>query len=174
MNSLYPPGPQNVPADFTAPSSQYRFQVFCVLLSLFFTLFLYLALVALCAWAFYELATLPWPRRVDLGHLFVRGLGLFCSGLLFLYLFKGLFKRQDFERDDIIEITEQDQPDLFAFVRQLCADTGAPMPSRIYVSRPRPTLGCTWRISCSPRRRTASRNSRSVINFTCRCRTCTR
>jgi Zn-dependent protease with chaperone function len=134
MSVHYPPGPRDVPADFTEPSSRYETQVLLVLGSLFFTLLLYLALVALCGWGLYELIVLPWPRRVEMGHLLVRSLGLFCCGCMFLYLVKGLFKTQGGQRDDMIEITEAEQPDLFAFVRQLCADTGAPMPRRIFVS----------------------------------------
>jgi Zn-dependent protease with chaperone function len=34
----------------------------------------------------------------------------------------------------MVEVSEKEQPDLFAFLRQLCADTGAPMPHRVYCS----------------------------------------
>jgi Zn-dependent protease with chaperone function len=134
VESVYPPGPKNVPADFTKPSMRYRWKVVFVLGSLLLTLALYLALIAVSGWGFYQLLTLPWPPRLNLGVLFVRSLGMFCAGLLFLYLFKGLFKRQGAQRDGLVEITGQDQPDVFAFVRQLCVETGAPLPQRIYVS----------------------------------------
>ncbi|MGK4302038.1 M48 family metallopeptidase, partial [Klebsiella pneumoniae] len=50
-----------------------------------------------------------------------------------LYFIKNLFK---FRRRDplYLEITEAEQPRLFAFVRQLCAETQAPEPARIVVS----------------------------------------
>jgi Zn-dependent protease with chaperone function len=32
-----------------------------------------------------------------------------------------------------VEITEHDQPNFFAFLRQLCRDTGAPMPRRVFL-----------------------------------------
>ena len=134
MESVYPPGPKNVPADFTKPSMRYRWKVIFVLGSLLLTLALYLALIAVSAWGFYQLLMLPWPARFHLGVIFVRTLGMFCAGLLFLYLFKGLFKRQGGQRDGLVEITGQDQPDVFAFVRQLCVETGAPLPERIFVS----------------------------------------
>ena len=33
-----------------------------------------------------------------------------------------------------VEVTEAEQPYLFAFIRQLCQDTGAPFPHRVFLS----------------------------------------
>src|SRR5438876_1070468 len=81
----------------TRPTLTYRLQVLTVLVSLLFSLLLYLALIAGSAWLCRWLVVAPWPERADRGYLFFRVAGIVCSGLLFLYLLRGLFKgtRQD-------------------------------------------------------------------------------
>jgi Zn-dependent protease with chaperone function len=56
------------------------------------------------------------------------------SGLLCLFLVKGLFKWRRSDPGLRLEITEKDQPVLFAFIRQVCRDTGAPSPHRVYLT----------------------------------------
>jgi Zn-dependent protease with chaperone function len=56
------------------------------------------------------------------------------SGLLCLFLIKGFVKRSRADATRRLEVTEQDQPALFAFLRQLCRDTGAPFPHRVYLT----------------------------------------
>jgi Zn-dependent protease with chaperone function len=56
------------------------------------------------------------------------------SGLLCLFLVKGFFKWRQAEPDKRLEVTEQDQPVLFAFIRRLCQETGAPLPHRVYLT----------------------------------------
>lgn len=60
--------------------------------------------------------------------------GAAASGLLCLFLLKGFFKFRKRDPKLEVEITEKEQPELFAFLRQLCKDAGAPMPRRVYVS----------------------------------------
>lgn len=133
MNSLYPPGPVNVAKDFTQPTSRYLWEVTLVLVSLLLSLALYLVLVAGSVWLCYFLVTSPWPTRSD-GYVLLRIVGIICAGLLSLYLVKGLFKGSHQDRSLLLEITEADQPELFAFIRQICADTGAPFPHKVFLT----------------------------------------
>jgi len=72
--------------------------------------------------------------------------------MLFLFLLKGLFKRQAMDLSELREIKEHEQPTLFAFIRKLCEDAGAPFPGRIYLSAdvnaavfyPRSLLSLFW------------------------------
>ncbi|MCI0335347.1 MAG: M48 family metallopeptidase, partial [Planctomycetes bacterium] len=132
--SLYPPGPTQTPANFTAVHSAYRTQVILVLISLILSLLFYLALVVGSGWLFWKLITWPWPYRADGWYALFRIAGIVSSALLFLYLLKGLFKssRNDFSM--MVEITEQDQPALFDFIRRVCADTGAPLPRKVFLT----------------------------------------
>jgi Zn-dependent protease with chaperone function len=56
------------------------------------------------------------------------------AGLLCLFLVKGFFKWRRADAEQRLEVTEKDQPVLFAFIRQLCRDTRAPLPHRIYLT----------------------------------------
>src|SRR5262245_17020762 len=134
MQPLYPPGPADVPADLTQPSSHYRLQVVLVLVSLAITAALYVALVIGSAWLCRWLVIAPWPDRPERGYVFVRCAAIVCSALLFLYLLKGLFKRSKISNDWLIEIKPDEQPELFEFVHRVCADTGAPRPYKVYLT----------------------------------------
>jgi Zn-dependent protease with chaperone function len=124
--SLYPPSPDDVPADLTAPPPKYRLQVFVVLVCLFVFLLLYVSLIvgsAILIW--WCLTTTPNPFLY-----LVAGL----AGMLFLFLLKGFFKRQRAAKSYDIEVFEEDHPRLFDFITRLCDETGAPFPNRVFVN----------------------------------------
>lgn len=139
---FYPPNPTNVPPLLTRPSGRYRLRALLVAISLAFFLLLYLLFIVVFA----GLSVVCFSAVIN-GHNFhARGgfvatmlivgasfLG-FSSGLLALYLIKGLFKFPRGDDHNGIEITEAEQPQLFAFIRRICADTGAPAPAKIVVS----------------------------------------
>src|SRR5262245_56251452 len=150
---LYPHGPANVPPYLTAPTRSYKTRVLIVLVSLFVFVALYIGLVVGSAyfsyWSFTQMAapedqprpvrtkygysnsrTAPRENRDSRGWWFVPGI---CSGLLCLFLVKGFFKRQRADSSMRVEITEKEQPDLFAFIRRLCQETKAPFPHKVYL-----------------------------------------
>ena len=133
MESFYPPRPPGIPPDLTAPSARYRFQVLVVLASLMAFFVLYLGLVAGSAWFFYWSVTYP-MGHVNRGTIFVKVFLIASSALGFLFLLKNFFKRHKADKSLQIEITEEDQPTLFAFIHRLCEETNAPFPHRIYLS----------------------------------------
>ena len=162
IGHLYPPAPVNVPPDLTGVSRAYQSRVIIVLLCLIVFVGVYLALTVGSAYACYACfaalrddAPAPVPRQVPnnppggrnarqpvpqpqpqvkrekpVFWLFVGGI---TSGLICLFMVKGLFKRARREDGVRVEVTEAEQPVLFAFIRQLCRDTGAPFPHRVYV-----------------------------------------
>ncbi len=143
LADLYPPAPAHVPPDLTKPTPGYRARVLVVLVSLFLFVALYVGLVVgsayLCYHSFATLGSDPQPRdyrayrpkseRNDGWWVFV---GI-ASGLLCLFLVKGFFKRRKPEETLRVEVTEQEQPLLFGFIRQLCRDTRAPFPHRVFL-----------------------------------------
>jgi Zn-dependent protease with chaperone function len=134
---LYPATPPNVPAAVTQPSPSFKKGVSGVMGSivLFFVVYIILfifsiALVAACIYGGIALiASLP-------GFITIAaGIGLFGVGLMvFIFLIKFLFAVSRYDRSGMIEITEADQPQLFAFIRQLTVDTQTKFPRRIYLS----------------------------------------
>lgn len=71
-------------------------------------------------------------KRESRGWLVIAGIA---SGLLCLFLMKGFFKWRRIDPSmRRVEVTEKRQPILFAFIRQLCRDTRAPFPHRVYLT----------------------------------------
>ncbi|HYH66009.1 MAG TPA: M48 family metallopeptidase, partial [Urbifossiella sp.] len=71
--------------------------------------------------------------RSDSSPGFVLFLGGVFSGLLCLFMVKGLFKSGSRNTSIKVEVTEAEQPELFAFIRKVCRDTRAPVPHRVYL-----------------------------------------
>lgn len=130
---LYPPNPEGVPSSLTAPTTAYRLRVVLVLFSLFLFVALYVGLVVASGWLVYRTAIIGPFSRGAWGVLLWLGLVIAC-GMLFAFLLKGFFKRRRMNRANLIEIQASDQPELFAFIEQLCTDTGAPRPKRVFLS----------------------------------------
>jgi Zn-dependent protease with chaperone function len=114
-----------VPADLTLPSPRHELRALLLLGTLIVFIALYLALLVgsgcLISWSFRLLG--PCSAPVALVSLFI-----------FLYLLKGFFKSERKEKSLEIEITAEEQPRLFAFIRRVCADKGAPPPHRVFLN----------------------------------------
>src|SRR5438874_2652491 len=144
VTHLYPPSPAHVPADLTKPSKSYRNRVIIVLLSLFVFVGVYLGLTIgsayTCYYCFSWLAedepkpaytaaqtaprtnarttrttqTVRSNRTTSDKPVFGLVIGGIFSGLLCLFLVKGLFKRSRVDPGMRVEVTEDEQPHLFA------------------------------------------------------------
>ena len=129
---LYPPAPAGVPANFTRPSAAYRRRTAAVLAGLFGFLVLYLALIAAACYAAFWL--LQHPPTMPRGRgAFIVGVAyvgaIACALMLLLFLVKGLFKSQRADRHTYVRVTREQQPELFAFIDRVCAETAAPKPA---------------------------------------------
>lgn len=135
-DDLYPPAPSNVPADLTRPAGAYRLRVAAMIAGLFGFVLLYLAFVVLAGMVAYWLLLLP-INGSGRGVFFLLVLklgGAFAAMLLWLFLFRGLFKRQKVERATHLVLDENEHPALFAFIRRVHQDVGAPPPRNVVVS----------------------------------------
>ncbi|MDX2003241.1 MAG: M48 family metalloprotease [Chitinophagales bacterium] len=56
------------------------------------------------------------------------------SVMLFVFTLKFLFKKKAQADTNYIEILEEDYPELFAFIRALCAETGASFPKKVFIN----------------------------------------
>jgi Zn-dependent protease with chaperone function len=138
--NLYPPSIQGAPPEMTVPNLAYRRQVVIVLLSLAVFILFYFGLVVgsagLIVYGIYQGINGAGAPTDEGGHSDSNGyFGLaVLAGILFLFLVKALFKWRQQEPELRLEITEAEHPALFAFVRQICQDTGAPFPYRVFVT----------------------------------------
>jgi Zn-dependent protease with chaperone function len=134
---LYPPAPAGVPPEITRLDSAYRLRVAAMIGGLFLFLLLYLVFIAVAGVLAYGLLVLPMPNftgRGVIAFLVFKFGGAFAMLLLWLFLFKGLFKGQRVERSSHVLLQEKDHPALFAFIRRVYQDTGSPRPRHVYVS----------------------------------------
>ncbi len=133
----YPPTPTGVPASITQPSAAFKKEVTTAAGSIFLFLIVYLIMFALsialvigCLYAG-AMLIINVPRAITI----VIGLGLMGLGIMvFVFLIKFMFAVTRYDRSGIIEITEHEQPRLYAFIRQLTKDTQTPFPKKIYLS----------------------------------------
>jgi len=133
----YPPAPPQVPAEVLRLPGSYRWRVVAMLASLFLVLVLYLIFFAAAGLLAYWLVILPMPNISGKGlllYLIFKFGGAAAALLIWLFLLKGLFKGHKVETSNYIELKEKDQPQLFSFIRRLCADTGAPRPRGVFAS----------------------------------------
>jgi Zn-dependent protease with chaperone function len=137
IDALYPPAPANVPSEITRLDNAYRLRVIAMIGGLFLFLLLYILFIVLAGLLAYGLLVLPIPDlrgKAMLLFLVLKFGGAFAAVLLWLFLFKGLFKGQKVERSTYVPLQEKDHPDLFAFIRRVYQDTGSPRPRRVYAS----------------------------------------
>lgn len=132
--TLYPPSPSVNTESVTQITPQYRTQIIVNLVAIIIFFLLYLVMIAgsiyliKLAWEWplgdnYSV----WPILAKFGTV---GMAV----MLFLFLMKFLFKRHNFDNPANIEIFEKDHPELFAFVRKLSHEVGAPFPKKIFVN----------------------------------------
>ncbi len=124
----YPPTPDDVPDDLVDRPPDLVRKEWVLLLGLMAFLVGYLATTL-----FFGFATIWCALSLGRYHVFA-ALGFVFCGLTFLMLAKNLFRRVEPEFEEFqIELKERDQPRLHAFVRRICAETGAQEPRAIYV-----------------------------------------
>lgn len=133
----YPPSPQNVPESVTAIRPGFKREVVRTTWSILFFFIVYILLflfaIALAAACVYGGVAVLLALGGTWGILL--GLGLIGVGLMvFFFLIKFLFAVNKYDRSAMIEVTEAEQPQLFAFVRKLADETGTPFPKHIYIS----------------------------------------
>jgi Zn-dependent protease with chaperone function len=89
-----------------------------------------IGLTALCAYMGIMLV-IAWPRLIG----FALGIGLASLGFFILiFLFKFLFKRHKTDRSHLVEITRDQEPELFKFIEDIVNEVQTTFPKRIYLS----------------------------------------
>jgi Zn-dependent protease with chaperone function len=126
----YPPTPDDVPDGYTDFPPEYRSKQTWLLVWVYVVFLVYLGMLfGSLTLAAVSAATAFHGAFCCLGiPLAVLSLGVFA------YLVSGFFARSDTDkRDLLIEITEDEHPRLFGFVRRLCDEIGVSEPHKIHV-----------------------------------------
>jgi len=128
-SQFYSAGPVNVPEGLTRPRASYRRQAILAMLGLSLFMLIYLALTA--CFALITITHIQWLTiRFDIFTAIVAA----CSGLLTLFMVRSLFVVRRSGEPDGIEVTEEQQPELFHFIYQLADEVGAPRPHRVFLT----------------------------------------
>jgi Zn-dependent protease with chaperone function len=135
--TTYPPSPQAINFSLLQPGKAFKQQVIYVVLSvvLFFMFYLVLLTLAglLLVGCFYAGIGLIAALTSLFGILI--GVGIMALGVLvFWFLIKFLFRVQRTDESGMLEVKEQDQPELFAFLRKLTTETQTPFPKKVLLS----------------------------------------
>jgi Zn-dependent protease with chaperone function len=126
----YPLSPETVPSGYTEHSANYKSRQRWLMVWVYVVFMTYLAMV------FGSATATVWFTAAGIkGWLCCLGFPLAVLSLLVLiYLVSGFFAKPEEEKKDLkLEVTEDDQPRLFAFVRKLCDEIGVDEPHKVYL-----------------------------------------
>ena len=131
MEDIYPAGPTAVPEKLTKPGSSYRRHAWYAMGGLLMFVLLYMALAGWFVWSGYRVINLALVG----GHyaLIYWVVGASCVFLAIFMLKALFFVRSGGEINDV-EVTEPEEPKLFAFLYRLADEVGAPRPHRVFLS----------------------------------------
>ncbi len=136
-NLLYPATPLNVPDSVTQVSPAFKKEVSGVMGSIVLFLIVYvlmfilsIGLIVACVYGGIAIIVAV-PRLITI----FAGLGLVGLGIMvFVFLIKFLFAVTRYDKSTSVEITKEEQPELYQFIRQLTKDVQTPFPKKIYIS----------------------------------------
>ena len=136
-HSTYPPSPALANDEFLKPSSSFKKTATRVVFAVIFFFLFYLVLVVIAgivaaAAGFGGVAMImAKPHWVTIAA----GGGLVALGLMFfVFMFKFLFSSSKSDNPMRLQLVEHEQPQLFAFIRQLTKDTKTKFPKKIFIS----------------------------------------
>lgn len=72
--------------------------------------------------------------RPTFGSLFIGILIMGFAGSILFFLIKFIFKSNKYDRSKYLEITKEDEPKLFAFVKEIVDDVAVDFPKKIYLT----------------------------------------
>jgi Zn-dependent protease with chaperone function len=131
-SNFYPTSPQVTTQKLTALTSSYKFRAFLAILSiiLFFVLYV-LLVIAIGFFVKWTITALDFNSSSLYVLIFHFGI-IAAAVMLFLFTLKFILKLRNHKPENRLQLSKQEYPDLWNFVLQICEETGAPKPRRIY------------------------------------------
>jgi Zn-dependent protease with chaperone function len=129
--------PAGADPNIIKPSAAFKKQVLVVTASIVLFLVVYLLLLIVTIAIAVAGVVAGVLLVTTLGHFIVLifGIGLIFSSLMLVYfVVKFLFKSTPVDYSGMAEIQEEDHPRLFAFIRKVTEEVGAPFPKHVYIS----------------------------------------
>lgn len=133
----YPSSPVEVDETIVKPSEEFKKEVVRVAGSILLFILVYIALM-IAAIALAVLTGVGGVMLISAKPSLITlmiGLGMIGLGIMVLYfLVKFLFAENTVDRSSLVEVKKMEQPELFAFIKRLTREIGAPFPKKIYFS----------------------------------------
>lgn len=130
--SILAPKPNKIPKNLTNLSQSYMIKASLAVVAIIVFFVLYVLLIIglgyLIRWAItYDI--------MNVNKLTIIGkLGAIAGSImLFVFTLKFIFKLKNHKPNNRIKLNKNDHPELFAFIYEICKETGAPKPKSIYV-----------------------------------------
>jgi Zn-dependent protease with chaperone function len=136
MTYPYPEAPAHAPAELTQPKDSFRQQVGRVVATIFAFIAVYLLLVVAAGFLTYGCLKAGWfviTRGANIWFILIGAGVIVLGGLVLFFLIKFLFASSDATEEHGIEITEQDEPELFAFLGRIVDEVGTHFPRHVYL-----------------------------------------
>jgi Zn-dependent protease with chaperone function len=128
---LYPASPTGVTPELTAASPRYKRHVALACLGVLVFLLVYLGLTGYLGWIIYRLLG---DAILHGGNIVLAGLFSLPALFFFGFLVRGLFAFKSARNEGVVEVSATNQPRLFAFLHRLADETGAPRPTKVFLS----------------------------------------
>ena len=122
--------PRDVPENLTQPSRTYKKNLILAMAGLLLFIGIYIALTIWFCHTSYRL----FDSAFNGSGGFLEGLVAVFNGILAIFMIKSLFISNKSDQSHNLEITDQDEPRLFAFLNELADKAGAPRPNKVYLS----------------------------------------
>ncbi|MGK7892999.1 MAG: M48 family metallopeptidase, partial [Xenococcus sp. (in: cyanobacteria)] len=127
MKNIYPTNPVKVPPNLSKPSKKYQQQAILAMLGLSLFVTLYFTLTSWFIWTAYRLFTTP---NLAGEEIFV---GLL-SSFLAIFMVKPLLRVRHGSDSQTLEISSQEEPELFKFIYRIADEAKAPRPHKVFLS----------------------------------------
>lgn len=118
-------------------SPEFKKNTIGAILSILLFIIVYISLLALsviltlfCGYIGYSIMTISFHLKTLLLGIAVIGIGI----LIFIFLVKFFFKKKTIDNSNLIEITQEEEPDLFLFINDIIKEVKTKFPKKIYVS----------------------------------------
>lgn len=119
-----------LPPDFTTPAAKYRRQAWLALIALLVFGVAYISLAVWFSYTSYRLLS----RLADGEGVFASLAAGIPAGFLAIFMWKALFFKRQKAGEHLIEVKQQEEPELFEFLYDLADRVKAPRPHRVFLS----------------------------------------
>ncbi|NER12918.1 M48 family metalloprotease [Leptobacterium flavescens] len=132
--NFYPESPSINRKNYTRISSSYQNNVMVVLLGIILFFLLYFSALVASFYLIYLAISYDMGPSINKFTILLKIGTIGMSVMFSLFMLKFLFKKQNFNTPLNIEITKDEHPKLFNFIKILSQETNAPFPKKVYLN----------------------------------------